>query len=160
MLLGKSSLLAEVSHDESKMRERRVSLLSLIFASSWETSASREGKSRTIHLTLIESALLKMWLKVERPLLQFMNPNLLRTKRNENWTFSWGFPYSLTIWLVYVIVWWPDQGPTTQKLLWNVIYNFGFKFQPVDPVLLRRVHQKLNFLTHLIAYAWIQNISK
>ena len=38
------SLLAEVSQDEAKMRERReTSLLSLIFASSWETSASREN---------------------------------------------------------------------------------------------------------------------
>ena len=36
------SLLAEVSHDEVKMRERRETLLSLIFASSLETSASRE----------------------------------------------------------------------------------------------------------------------
>ena len=43
-LLRKSSLLAEVSHDEAKMRERRETLLSLIFASSWETSASRETK--------------------------------------------------------------------------------------------------------------------
>ena len=58
-----------------------------------------------------------------------------------------------------------SSGDQTKDLLRktyfvNVIYNFGFKFQPVDPVLLRRVHQKLNFLTHLIAYAWIQNISK
>ena len=45
--------LAEVSHDEAKMRERRETSASrelfafkalLIFASSWETSASREGK--------------------------------------------------------------------------------------------------------------------
>ena len=35
-----NSLLAEVSLDEANMRER--SLLSLIFASSWETSARRE----------------------------------------------------------------------------------------------------------------------
>ena len=108
-----------------------------------------------------------MWLKVERSSLQFMNPHLLRSKRNENWTF-WGFLHSIPIWLVYVIVRWPHQGHTTQNLLWNIIYNFGFKFQPVDQiflqvertVLLRRVHQKLTFLTHLIAYAWIQNISK
>ena len=41
--ISKFSLLAEVSHDGAKMRERReVSLLSLIFASSWESSASRE----------------------------------------------------------------------------------------------------------------------
>ena len=33
------SLLAEVSHDEAKIRGRR----DLIFASSWETTASREG---------------------------------------------------------------------------------------------------------------------
>ena len=38
------SLLAKVSQDEAKMREsRETSLLSLIFASSWETSASREN---------------------------------------------------------------------------------------------------------------------
>ena len=69
---------------------------------------------------LIESALLKMWLKVERSSLQFLNLNLLRTKRNENWTF-WGSPYSITIWLVYVIVRWPDQGPSTQNSLWKII---------------------------------------
>ena len=43
---AKYSLLAEVSHDAAKMRERRVSLLSLIFASSWEISASRLGKAK------------------------------------------------------------------------------------------------------------------
>ena len=29
--------------------------------------------------------------------------------------------YSITSWLVYVIVWWPDQGPSTQNSLWNII---------------------------------------
>ena len=58
------------------------------------------------------------------------------------------------------IVRWPDQGRhTRQNLLWNVIYNFGFKIQPVDRIfflqvertfLVRRVHQKLAFLTHFI----------
>ena len=57
----------------------------------------------------------------------------------------------------------PVTRPRTYyaNLLWNIIYNFGFKFQPVDEiflqvertVLLRRVHQTLIFLTHLIAYA-------
>ena len=111
---------------------------------------------------LIESALLKMWLKVERSSLQFTNCNLLRAKRKEKWTF-WGSPFSNTIWLVYVIFRWPDQCPSTQNLLCNIPYNFGFKIQPVDRiffasrknVLERRVHQKLAFLTHLIANAWI-----
>ena len=51
-VLGHHSLLAKVSHHEAKMRERReteagakVSLLSLIVASWWETFASREGPS-------------------------------------------------------------------------------------------------------------------
>ena len=42
------SLLAEVSHDEAKWNDRReVSLLSFHFASSWETSASRESPRRS-----------------------------------------------------------------------------------------------------------------
>ena len=53
-----------------------------------------------------------------------------------------------------------DQGPSTQNLLWNH-HNFGFKTKPCDRIfwqvettfLLRRVHQKLAFLTPLIAYA-------
>ena len=52
-------------------------------------------------------------------------------------------------------------------LLCNILYNFGFKIQPVDLIffasrkkfLERRVHQKLAFLTHLVANAWIQNVS-
>ena len=58
------------------------------------------------------------------------------------------------------IVRWPDQGRhTMQNLLLNVRYNFGFKIQPVDRIfflqvertfLVRRVHQKLAFLTHFI----------
>ena len=67
-----------------------------------------------------ESALLKMRLKVERPSLQLINLNLLWIKGNKNWTF-WGPPISITIWLVCIIVRWPDQGPTTQNLLWNII---------------------------------------
>ena len=84
---------------------------------------------------LIESASLKMWLKVERSSLQFMNFNLLRTKRKEKWTF-WGSPFSIIIWLVYVIVRWPDQWPSTQNLLCNILYNFGFKIQLVDLIFL------------------------
>ena len=56
---------------------------------------------------------------------------LLGTKRKQTWTF-WGSPFSITIWLIYVIVLWQDQRPSTQNLLWNIIYNFGFKIQPVD----------------------------
>ena len=109
-----------------------------------------------------------MCLTVEWSSFQFMNLNLvlLRTKRKENWTF-WGSPFSITIWLVYVIVGWPDQRPSTQNLPWNVIYNFGFEFQLVDQIflqvvrkfLVQSVHQKFAFLTHLTAYTWIQNIS-
>ena len=46
-----------------------------------------------------------------------------------------------------------------KKILWNIIDNFGFKIQPVKRkkiFLVRRVHQKLAFLTHLVAHAWIQ----
>ena len=78
---------------------------------------------------IIETALLKTWLKVERFSLQFINLNLLRTKRKEDWTF-WGSPFSVTIWLPYVIVRWLDQGPNMQYLLWNINYNFRFKIQP------------------------------
>ena len=39
---------------------------------------------------------------------------------------------SSPIWLFYVIVQWPDQGPSTQNLLWNIKINYGFKIQPVD----------------------------
>ena len=113
---------------------------------------------------IIESALLKTWLKVERFSLEFMNLNLLRTKRKEDWTF-WGSPFSVTIWLVYVIVCWLDQGPNTQYLLWNINYNFRFKIQPVDQIffqvkktfLVRCVRHDLAFLMHLVAYAWIQD---
>ena len=137
------------------------------------------GKYRAIYLTwtlyavfiftpLVESSLLKTWLKVERSSLQFINLNLLRTKRNENWTF-WGSPFLITIWLVYVIhVWWPDQGPCTQILLWILSKTLVLKFnlstefclQFERTFLVHHVHQKLAFLTHLIAYAWFQNISK
>ena len=79
---------------------------------------------------LIESALLKMWLKVERSSLQFTNCNLLRAKRKEKWTF-WGSPFSNTIWLVYVIFRWPDQCPSTQNLLCNTLvlkFNLSTEF--------------------------------
>ena len=56
--------------------------------------------------------------------------------------------------------------PNARNLLENVIYNFGFKIQLLDQIcfamestfLERHVRQKLAFLTHLIAYTWIQNI--
>ena len=32
------------------------------------------------------------------------------------------------------IVRWPDQGRSTQYLLLNIIYNCGFKIQPVDRI--------------------------
>ena len=65
-----------------------------------------------------------------------------------------------------LIVRWLDQ-PSTQNLLWNIILN-GIKIQPVDRIffqverafLVRHVHQKLAFLTHLIANAWAQNMTK
>ena len=69
------------------------------------------------------------------------------------------------------IVRWPDQGRSTQYLLLNIIYNCGFKIQPVDRIffffwqfkrtfLVHHVDQKLAHLTLFIAYAWVQNISK
>ena len=62
-----------------------------------------------------------------------MNIDLLRTKWNENWTF-WGSPFSITIWQVYTYR--PVAGPRTHyALLWNIIYKFGFKIQPVDRLL-------------------------
>ena len=44
-------------------------------------------------------------------ILQFMNINLLRTKRNENWTF-WGSPFSITTWRVYL-----SSGGRTKDLV-------------------------------------------
>ena len=57
--------------------------------------------------------LLKMWLKVERSSPQFINLDLLRTKRNENWTL-WGSLFSIPIWLVCVIF----RGEYYLKRLW------------------------------------------
>ena len=85
---------------------------------------------------------------------------LLRTKRNENWTF-WGSPFPITTWLVYVIVQCPDQGPGTQKntleYYWQLWFQNSTCQKKEKTFLVRRVHQKLAFLTHLIAHAWIQN---
>ena len=84
-----------------------------------------------------------------------MNLNLLTTTRK-------GF-LRLSLFNHYLaglcIVQWPDQGHSMQNLLWNIIYNFGFKIQTFDRIflqvertfLVRCVHQKLAFLTHLIA---------
>ena len=64
-----------------------------------------------------------------------MNLNVQRTKRKENWTV-WGSPFSITIWLINVIVRLPEQGPGMQNLLWSIIYNFSFKIEPVKQFLL------------------------
>ena len=44
-----------------------------------------------------------------------MNRKLLRTKGRKK-TDLFVALFSITIWLVYVIVWWPDQGPGRQNL--------------------------------------------
>ena len=106
-----------------------------------------------------------MWLKVERFSLQFMYLNLLRTNRNENWTFS-GSPFSITIWRVYL-----SSGGRTKDLLQkpyfgilstNLVLQFNLStdsFLQVERTFLaRHLHQKLAFSAHFIAYAWIQNI--
>ena len=64
------------------------------------------------------------------------------------------------MWQVYLSSGGRSKGPSTQKLLWNIIYKFGFKIQPVDRLfwqvegtfLARHVHQKSAFSAHLIAY--------
>ena len=68
---------------------------------------------------LIESALLKMLLKAERSWLQFMNLNVLRTKRNEFLRLSL-FNHVLAG-LCYRLV----AGPkaTCVKHTWSIIYN-------------------------------------
>ena len=85
----------------------------------------------TLHAVFIiyaVHAFLKMWLKVERSSLQFVNLNLLRSKRKENWTL-WGYPFSIHIWLVYVIVRWPaGTKDLVRKTYFGIIINnFGFK---------------------------------
>ena len=149
----------------NETNQTNISILFMTFyIITWLIKCSATGKvSNTAcgfhHLLrpLIESALLKiMWLKVERSSLQFMNLNLLRTKRNENWTL-WRslFKHYLA---GLLIVRWPDQEPSTQNLLWNINYKFGFKIQPVDRLFLqvertflaRHVHQKFALSAHLI----------
>ena len=83
------------------------------------TLLGKSLKSRAINLNaacgfsvlftpVIESALRKMWLKVERSSLQFINLDLLRNKQNENWTF-WGSPFTIGISVAgLLIVGWPD----------------------------------------------------
>ena len=60
----------------------------------------------------------------------FMNFNLLRIKRNENWTF-WGSPSSITIWLVYLSSGGrtKDQGPRRKTNQWT-LGNFFIYFFP------------------------------
>ena len=54
-------------------------------------------------------------------LVRVVTPGI--TKRNKNWTF-WGSPFSITIWLVYVIVRWREQGPSTRKIYFeNIILS-------------------------------------
>ena len=65
------------------------------------------------------------------------------------------------MWRVYLSSGGQTKGPSTQNVLWNIIYKFGFKIQPVDRLFLqaertflaRHVHQKLAFSAPLIAYA-------
>ena len=115
---------------------------------------------------LIESALLKMWLKVERSSLQFMNINLLRTKWNENWIFS-GFPLSITIWQVYTYR--PVAGPRTHYAKRTLEYYLQIWFKKTCKLFFASrkniscmplYTKNLSFSGHLIAYAWIQNILK
>ena len=77
--------------------------------------------------------------------------------------FQTGFPFSITIWLV-----WPDQGQKYAKFILEYYLNFGFKIQPVDRIvflqiertfLVRRVHQKLAFFT-LNCIPELKNASK
>ena len=51
--------------------------------------------------------------------------SLLITKRKENWTF-WGSPFSIIILLVYAIVRWPDQRPSTQNSKIQTFYRIFF----------------------------------
>ena len=54
-------------------------------------------------------------------LVRVVTPGI--AKRNKNWTF-WGSPFSITIWMVYVIVRWREQGPSTRKLYFgNIILS-------------------------------------
>ena len=82
---------------------------------------------------LIEGALLKMLLKVERSWLQFMNLNVLRTKRNEFLRLSL-FNHVLAG-LCYRLV--AEPKAKCVKRTWSIIYNFGLKIQPVDRIFLR-----------------------
>ena len=83
---------------------------------------------------LIESALLKMLLEVERSWPQFMNLNELRTKRNEFLRLSF-FNHVLAR-LCYRLV----AGPKAKcvKRTWSIIYNFGLKIQLVDRIFFAR----------------------
>ena len=70
---------------------------------------------------------------------------------------SVGLPFQLLF--GWFMIWWPDQGPSVQNVLWNIFCDFGFKIHPVDRIFLQvertflvcHVRQKLTFLTHLIA---------
>ena len=56
-----------------------------------------------------------------------MNPNLLRTKQKESWTF-WGYPFSIHIWLVYVIVRWPaGTKDLVRKIYFGIIIPLVLK---------------------------------
>ena len=64
------------------------------------------------------------------------------------------------MWQVYLSSGGRSKEPSTQKLLWNIIYTFGLKIQPVDRLfwqvertfLVRHVDQKSAFSAHLITY--------
>ena len=82
---------------------------------------------------LIESALLKMRLKVERPSLQFINLNLLRIKGNKT-ELSEALPFqSLFGWFIL------SSGGRTKDLLHTIYFGILskiliFKIQPVGRI--------------------------
>ena len=103
---------------------------------------------------VIESALLKMWLKVER----FLTLNLRRTKRNENWTFwDQALPFqSLFGWFVL------SSGGRTKDLVRKIYFGIisktlVLKFNPSTELFLQFERTflftpctpKINFLTAL-----------
>ena len=118
---------------------------------------------------LIESALLKMWLKVERSSLQFMNINLLRTikmKRKLNFLRLSPFNHYLAGLYLSYGGWIKDPlrktyfGILSSNLVLKFNLSTNFFLQVERTFLACHVHQKLAFSGHLIAYAWIQNILK
>ena len=114
----------------------------------------------------------KIWLKVERlnsslAKVQFVNLNLLITKRRENWTL-WGSHFSVS-WLFYLFMLscgkeiLPSGGRTkdlVRKIYCRPTDFFLFFLQVERTFIVRHVHQQIAFLARIIAYAWIQSVSK